>query len=151
MPRSRGASASGRAAAARAPARALARPARAPFGAALARFPWLGPALVAVLLATIAADTLRIGFFADDFHMLDAARRFPLLELLGGRHGIFPWYRPLSRELYFTLITHSGGLEQVFARVLSLGAVGLAAWQIRAIGSALGTRREGTVAMLLFL
>src|SRR5262245_25022748 len=150
MPRSRGASASRRAAGARPPSRAPARPG-APLDAALARLPWLGPALLVVLLAILGADTLRIGFFADDFHMLDAARRFPLWDLLGGRHGIYPWYRPLSRELYFTLITHAGGLERVVARVLSLAAVGLAAWQIRAIASATGARREATVAMLLFL
>ena len=117
----------------------------------MARLPWLEPVALAALIAVLAADTLRVAFFADDFHMLDVARRIPLGELIGGRHGIFPWYRPLSRELYFALITHAGGLERVAARLLSLAAVALVAWQIRGIARHMGRRREGTIAMLLFL
>src|SRR5689334_19847204 len=67
-------------------------------GAAIAMRPGVEPALWLVMLALLGADTFRVGFFADDFHMLDVARRMPLADLLLGRYGIYPWYRPLSRE-----------------------------------------------------
>jgi hypothetical protein len=120
-------------------------------GAALAQRPWVAPALWLVMFALLGADTFRVGFFADDFHMLDVARRMPLGDLLLGRYGIYPWYRPLSRELYFLLVAHAGALEHWVARLLSLGAVALAAWQIRGIARAAATPRVGTIAMLLLL
>src|SRR5262249_54862604 len=57
------------------------------------------PAWLGALVLCAAGDVLRIGFFADDFHFLDVARRAPLTPLLLGQYGIWPWYRPLSREL----------------------------------------------------
>ena len=119
--------------------------------AATPRYTLLAPAAWVVALSLIAADTVRIGFFGDDFHMLDAARRFPFLELLDGRHGIYPWYRPLSRELYFELVAHAGAFDRVLARVLSLAALALAAWQLRRIAARIGAPREGTIAALLLL
>ena len=117
----------------------------APLPPALIHSAWL------VLLLVLVADTFRIVFFADDFHMLDVARRVPLFDLLGGQHGIFPWYRPLSRELYFWLVTHAGPLELVLARVLSLGAVALAALQLRALGARWFSPRAGVIAAVLFI
>src|SRR5438093_8842380 len=38
--------------------------------------------LLAGLVACTAGDIFRIGFFADDFHLLDVARRMPLAALL---------------------------------------------------------------------
>jgi hypothetical protein len=102
------------------------------------------------MFALLGADTFRIGFFADDFHLLDVARRMPLGDLLLGRYGIYPWYRPLSRELYFTVITHAGAFEHAVARLLSLAAVAVSTWQIRGIARSMGSPREGAVAMLLF-
>lgn len=134
-------------AAANAPAgasRAEPKPA-APLPPALIHSAWL------VLLLVLVADTFRIVFFADDFHMLDVARRVPLLDLLGGQHGIFPWYRPLSRELYFWLVAHAGPLELVLARALSLGAVALAAFQLRALGMRWFSPRAGVIAAVLFI
>ena len=111
----------------------------------------LGGSAYFLALLVLVADTFRIVFFADDFHMLDVARRVPLFDLLGGQHGIFPWYRPLSRELYFWLVTHAGPLELVLARVLSLGAVALAALQLRALGARWFSPRAGVIAAVLFI
>jgi tetratricopeptide (TPR) repeat protein len=47
------------------------------------------------------ARGLVLGLVGDDFTLLDAALRYPLGELLTGRHGIVGFYRPVSRELYF--------------------------------------------------
>ncbi|MEQ1831682.1 MAG: hypothetical protein ABL977_01420 [Candidatus Eisenbacteria bacterium] len=121
------------------------RPAATPLPPAVLLAAW------AVLLVVLGADTFRIAFFADDFHMLDVARRIALPDLLGGQHGIFPWYRPLSRELYFWLIAHAGPLELMLARVLSLGAVALAAAQLRVLGARWFSPRAGTIGAVLFV
>ena len=129
----------------------VARPGGSRLGATLAQRPWVAPALWLVMFALLGADTFRVGFFADDFHLLDVARRMPFGDLLAGRYGIYPWYRPLSRELYFLLIAHAGALEHFVARLVSLAAVALATWQVRGIARAMGAPREGTIAMLLLL
>jgi len=60
-------------------------------------------ATVALVLLGLAlyARGLVLGFVGDDFTLFDAALRYPLGELLSGRHGIVGFYRPVSRELYF--------------------------------------------------
>jgi hypothetical protein len=50
---------------------------------------WVAAVAVVALVGVLGADIFRIGFFADDFHFLDVARRVPLLQALGGRFGIF--------------------------------------------------------------
>jgi tetratricopeptide (TPR) repeat protein len=60
------------------------------------------PTVALVLLGlALYARGLVLGFVGDDFTLLDAALRYPLGELLTGRHGIVGFYRPVSRELYF--------------------------------------------------
>ena len=113
--------------------------------------PLLAPAAILVLVAILGADVLRIGFFADDFHFLDVARRVPLWKALAGQFGIYPWYRPLSRELYFAAITWAGHAETVAAHTLALVCVGASAWQIQRIGERLSGARVGAIAALLFL
>jgi hypothetical protein len=108
---------------------ARANPAAAPVRrgpAGGARF--TAPALTTVLAAAAGADALRIGFFADDFHFLDVARRVPLMRALGGAFGIYPWYRPLSRELFFALISKCGAAASLAAHLASLACVVLIAW-----------------------
>ena len=61
---------------------------------------WVAPVALAMLVGVIGLDVSHIGFFADDFHFLDVARRVPLLRAVDGHAGVYPWYRPLSRELY---------------------------------------------------
>src|SRR5580765_2630149 len=68
---------------------------------------WRIAGIVALVLGA-GAEVFRLGFFADDFHFLDVARRIPLARTLGGQYGIYPWFRPLSRELYFAVLVHAG-------------------------------------------
>jgi hypothetical protein len=79
--------------------------------------------LIAVLVGCASADVFRIGFFADDFHFLDVARRIPLAKALLGQHGIYPWYRPLSRELYFWTVAAAGPASLLVAHLLSLACL----------------------------
>lgn len=112
---------------------------------------WLAPGAILVLVAILGADVFRIGFFADDFHFLDVARRVPLWKALAGQFGVYPWYRPLSRELYFAAITLAGHAETAIAHTLGLACVGVSAWQIRRIGERMASPRVGAIAALLFL
>jgi tetratricopeptide (TPR) repeat protein len=57
------------------------------------------------------ARVFGIGWIADDYLFLDAVRRFPLGELLTGRHAIEGYYRPVSRELYFWIGDRVFGLS----------------------------------------
>jgi len=108
-------------------------------------------ALAAVLAGAIGADVFRLGFFADDFHFLDVARRVPLWEALAGRHGIWPWYRPVSRELFFWLVTACGRAAPVVAHVVNLACVLLAALLLWRVGRRLVPEAAALVAPALFL
>src|SRR5262249_48303032 len=71
-------------------------------------------------------SVLRLGYFADDFIFVDAARRQPPLEVLLGWHSVWPWYRPLSRELYFAAASLAGGAGPGLGQLVALAAGGLA-------------------------
>jgi hypothetical protein len=109
------------------------------------------PALTAALAAAAGADALRIGFFADDFHFLDVARRVPLLRALGGAFGIYPWYRPLSRELFFALISKCGAAGSLAAHLASLACVVLIAWLLLRLASRIAGDALAPLAPALFV
>ena len=101
------------------------------------RGPALAPFWLAVLVAAAGSDVYRLGFFADDFLFLDAVRRWPVWQVLLGRHGVFPWYRPLSRELYFYAVSAAGPAGPAVARTLSLVCLFAAAWLLWKIAGGL--------------
>jgi hypothetical protein len=107
--------------------------------------------LLLLVAAAIGVDASRIGFFADDFHFLDVARRFPLTETLLGQRGIWPWFRPLSRELYFKLVVAAGPLSLVLAHALSLACVFGCAWALWRVARRLIGRDGAAVAAILFV
>ncbi|OGF04749.1 MAG: hypothetical protein A2W00_09665, partial [Candidatus Eisenbacteria bacterium RBG_16_71_46] len=107
--------------------------------------------LLALLVFAIGADVFRIGFFADDFHFLDVARRMPLGRVLLGHFGIWPWYRPLSRELFFYVVTLAGPASVFTARVLSLACLLGAAWALYRLGQLLFGRGAGIAAAALLV
>jgi hypothetical protein len=107
--------------------------------------------LVALLAVAASADALRIGFFADDFHFLDVARRVPLAHALGGAFGIYPWYRPLSRELFFALIGKFGAAAPLAAHVVSLACVAGIAWLLLRLARRLAGDALAPVAPALFV
>src|SRR5437867_4578416 len=106
-------------------------------------------AFVALLAVATCGDTLRMGFYFDDFLLLDAARRMPLGGLLLGQFGIRPWYRPLSRELYFLLVVAAGPLGLLVARSLSLVALAFLLRGVQALGGRLFGSRAGVAACAL--
>jgi hypothetical protein len=93
----------------------------------------------------------RLGWFADDFHLLDTARRFPLAQTLTGRFGIYPWYRPLSRELYYALIVGAGPFGLAFAHLMSVGCLFGCAWALMRLGARLLEPRSVVVAPILLV
>lgn len=113
--------------------------------------PWLAPLAVFMLVGVLGFDTLKIGFFADDFHFLDVARRIPLWSALGGAYGIHPWFRPISTVLYFGLVAFAGPAGLPLAHLLSLACVGSSAWTLRAIGLRLTAPRPAAIATVLYL
>jgi hypothetical protein len=93
------------------------------------------PVLLAAITVASCAQVLRLGYFADDFIFLDAARRQPWSHFLLGWHGIRPWYRPLSRELFFALAGAAGAAGPMLAHVLSIATLAVAAdsfWRVTA-------------------
>jgi hypothetical protein len=78
--------------------------------------------LITVVLAQC-LDIFRISLHSDDFIFLDAARRFPVLEVFLGQHGIYPWFRPLSRELLFYGVLAAGPYGHYVAQAIGLATV----------------------------
>jgi hypothetical protein len=111
----------------------------------------LPAALLAILVVCAAWDVFRIGFFADDFHFLDIARRIPLQHQLLGQYGIWPWYRPLSRELFFWLLVHAGPLALPAAHLASLFALWGAALALLRLGERLAPPPAAVIAPVLFV
>ncbi|MGH3054928.1 MAG: hypothetical protein ACRDL7_08125, partial [Gaiellaceae bacterium] len=97
------------------------------------------------------ADALHVGFFADDFHFLDVARRVPWWRTLGGAYGIYPWYRPLSRELYFALISPFGSHAPLAAHAVSLVCLAAAAWLLFDLARRVVGERMAWLAPALFV
>lgn len=132
-----------------APSTAHPRERRPPDPRAIPRVvPFLG---LAGLVGLVAWNISSVGYFADDFHFLDVSRRAPLLDLVDGHAGIAPWYRPLSRELFFALLVACGRFGLVVAHLVQCVTVLVSAWQIRSIGRTLLGPLEGAVGATLFV
>jgi hypothetical protein len=108
-------------------------------------------ALVALLAVAASADAFHVGFFADDFHFLDIARRVPLARALTGAFGIYPWYRPLSRELFFALIARFGASAPLAAHLASLACMAGIAWLLLRLARRLAGGSVAPVAPALFV
>ena len=108
-------------------------------------------AWVVVLALAASAEALHLGWFADDFHFLDVARRLPLWRVLDGAHGLYPWYRPLSREVFFALLAPLGGLAPLAAHFANLAAVATIAWLLLQLARRLAGERAAPVAVALFV
>ena len=131
------------------PARARqASPRFSPLDSSAGRTPTL--LLFALYVALAQIPILRIGFFADDFIFFDAVRRFPLSEVLIGQHGIYPWYRPLSRELYFLALAGFGEHARLLADALGMAAVLASTYFLYRIGTRFFRPQVAAGAALLF-
>ncbi len=92
----------------------------------------------------------RLGFFADDFIFFDAVRRMNVVDVLLGRNGIYPWYRPLSRELFFYLLLACEPAALFLSHAISLAAVAVSAWCLHEVGRRLLSARAGVIAAAVF-
>lgn len=79
---------------------------------------WLFVIVIAVAIAATYADALRTGFLNDDFLFLEEARTRPLASTLVEMGPLGNYYRPVSRQLYFEVLTPiAGGHPAVFHAV----------------------------------
>lgn len=108
-------------------------------------------ALVVLMTLAASAEIFHIGFFADDFHFLDVARRIPLMSALAGGHGVYPWYRPLSRELYFAIVSRFGAAAPLAAHALSLACLTGMAWLLLRLAQRLAGGAAAGVAPVLLV
>lgn len=84
----------------------------------LRRIPLPALALGLVALVALYAGALRTGFLNDDYLFLEEARTRPVSESLRDPGALGNYYRPLSRQLYFELLTPlAGGRPVVFHAV----------------------------------
>ena len=104
-----------------------------------------------LLVAIALGDVVRMGYFADDFIFVDAARRHSLVQLLSGEHGIRPWYRPLARECFFALLVAAGRAGPALGHLLALAVVAFAADSLHRVLRARLGALAATVAVLLFV
>jgi hypothetical protein len=74
-------------------------------GDALRRRAWLPAALIAAGLAALYAGALLAGFQNDDYLFLEQARRFGVLGAFEHPSGLANYFRPLSREVWFALLS----------------------------------------------
>ncbi|HEY6196110.1 MAG TPA: hypothetical protein VI504_13810 [Candidatus Eisenbacteria bacterium] len=65
---------------------------------------WQAPALLVAGLAVLYAGALGSGFINDDYLFLEEARRHGLVAALAHPGGLGNYFRPLSRELWFSLL-----------------------------------------------
>jgi hypothetical protein len=76
---------------------------------------WQASALVLAGIVALYGNTLTAGFINDDYLFLEQTRRFGLLGSLTHGSGLANFFRPLSREVWFGLLTPvSGGEPFVF-------------------------------------
>ncbi|HEX7078973.1 MAG TPA: hypothetical protein VF363_11170 [Candidatus Eisenbacteria bacterium] len=78
---------------------------------------WALPALVALVLSI---PMLRYGFLWDDYTFLNEARSFSLGNLSPFHPSIDPFWRPITREIYFGLIERFGAGAAVVGHLLNL-------------------------------
>ena len=97
----------------------------------------LVPVLVALALAALYSGPLSTGFLNDDYLFLEEARSHRLIDSLGRLGALGNYYRPLSRQIYFGLLSPiAGGSPWVFHLVqfaLFLGSLALLAGLLAAV------------------
>lgn len=103
------------------------------------------PPLVAIILSL---PVFRLPFMWDDFVFLEIARKFHASSLLPPPGSIF--YRPLSREVYFGILTllHRGGA--MAAHLLNAAVLTATVLLLISVATKLGGRKAGVMSGLAF-
>lgn len=103
------------------------------------------PMVVAVILVV---PDFRLPYLSDDFDFLNTAQTFRPGMLLPSPDVLF--YRPLSREIYFSLLHVLGGTNPFLGHLLNMAVLAAAVFLLSLIASQLLDKRAGIVAGLLF-
>ena len=72
---------------------------------------WQAPALVLAGIVALYVNTLGAGFINDDYLFLEQTRRYGFFGALTHASGLANYFRPLSREVWFGLLTPLSGGE----------------------------------------
>lgn len=108
---------------------------------------WVVPVLTAVILAI---PILNFGYIWDDYVFLNEASSFSLNSLSPWHKPLDPFWRPISRELYFAFINGIGSLGSIAGHFVNLCVlVAVVYLLVRFVSMAVG-RRGGLVAGLVF-
>ena len=81
---------------------------------------WAAPALVIAGIVALYATTLTAGFINDDYLFLEQTRRHGLWGALTHASGLANYFRPLSREVWFALLSPLAGGEPLLFHVAQL-------------------------------
>jgi len=87
---------------------------------------WAAPALVLTGIVALYADTLTAGFINDDYLFLEQTRRYGLWGSLWNGSGLANFFRPLSREVWFGVLTPLSGGEPFLFHLAQLALFVLA-------------------------
>ena len=85
-----------------------------------ARKDWQAPALAIAGIVALYATTLTAGFINDDYLFLEQTRRYGLWGALTHASGLSNYFRPLSREVWFGLLSPLAGGEPLLFHVAQL-------------------------------
>jgi hypothetical protein len=108
---------------------------------ALFRARWLVPVLFAAGLVALHAGALTTDFVNDDYLFLEQVRRHGFLQAILEQSGLSNYFRPFSRELWFTLLAPlSGGGALVF-HVAQMAVFLAASWLLADLLGALVPQR----------
>jgi hypothetical protein len=98
------------------------------------------PAVAAVILAL---PVFSFRHLWDDFAFLERAQRFHLTHLLPDPGTVF--YRPISRELYFTVLERIGGWRLPVGHIVNALLLALATWLVALLARRLAGQRESVL------
>jgi hypothetical protein len=110
------------------------------------RSKWFAPALVLAGVIALYAGTLTAGFINDDYLFLEQARKYGLWDALSHPGGLANYFRPLSREVWFALISPLSGGDPFVFHVAQLALFVAALALLADLLSAFVPRREHVVA-----
>ncbi len=107
--------------------------------------PLLGISLVVLAALVLRAPVLRYTFFADDHLFLDQVRGASIVSAWAVDDPLRNYWRPLSRQLYFWVVSRCGE-SPVVAHVLNLTLLLGIVVLVWAVGRRLAGERAGVIA-----
>jgi hypothetical protein len=109
---------------------------------ALFRSRWLAPLLLAAGLVALYAGALTTDFVNDDYLFLEQVGRHGFVQAILEQSGLSNYFRPLSRELWFTLLSPLAGGGAFVFHVAQMAVFLAALWLLADLLGALAAKRE---------